>query len=317
MTGERKAPVCVLGTGLIGGSLLRAAVAAGYPAFGYNRSRPGAEAARADGFDVDTDLPAVLGRAAEADALLVVAVPMPAVAHILSSIATFAPGCALTDVVSVKAPVADAVREHGLAARYVGGHPMAGTSESGWQATDAELFRGAVWAVGVDEGTHADPWRRVTRLALDCGSVVVPVVAAEHDRAVARISHLPHVLAEALAASGAAGGPLALGLAAGSFRDGTRVAATAPDLVRAICEPNAGALLEVLDETLDALTAARASLTERGSLADLVQAGHDGRLEYETVDRWEITDVRIGDHDWLERLRAAGQRGGVITKPLD
>lgn len=313
MIGDANAPVCVLGTGLIGGSLLRAARAAGYPAFGYNRSSAGVLAARGDGFDVTDDLPAVLRRAAREDALIVVAVPMPAVDHLLADIATFAPECVLTDVVSVKGPVAEAVARHGLSARYVGGHPMAGTAESGWAATDPELFRGAVWAVGVDEGTRAEPWRRVVRLALACGSTVVPVTAAEHDRAVARISHLPHVLAEALAVAGAAGGPLALGLAAGSFRDGTRVAGTAPDLVRAICEPNAAALLDVLEETLTVLGAARDSLRADGTLGELVDAGHDGHTDYRTARRWEITDVRPGEHDWLARLREAGLRGGVLT----
>ncbi|WP_239003437.1 prephenate dehydrogenase [Nocardia panacis] len=311
MTSETRTPVCVLGAGLIGGSLLRAAVSAGYPAWGYNRS---GTAAQAEGFDVSADLPAVLRRAAEADALIVVAMPMPAVDHLLEDIATFAPHCALTDVVSVKGPVAELVRKHGLAARYVGGHPMAGTNESGWAAGNSALFHNATWAVGVDAGTHPRPWRRVVRLALDCGSVVVPVLAAEHDRAVARISHLPHVLAEALAAVGAAGGELALGLAAGSFRDGTRVAATAPDLVRAICEPNAAALLEVLEEALTLLGAARDDLRARGSLGLLVDAGHDGRTDYETVERWEITNIRPGDHNWLEQLHDAGRRGGVITR---
>ncbi|WP_193125439.1 prephenate dehydrogenase [Nocardia brasiliensis] len=314
VTAAPKASVCVLGTGLIGGSLLRAAVAAGYDAWGFNRSATGASAARADGFDVTEDLPATLSRAAAADALLVLAVPMPAVGPLLSAVATYAPHCALTDVVSVKGPVVAAVRKEGLAARYVGGHPMAGTAESGWAATDPELFRDAVWAVGVDEGTRAEPWTTVTRLALDCGAVVVPVVADEHDRAVARISHLPHVLAEALAAAGAAGGDLALGLAAGSFRDGTRVAGTAPDLVRAICEPNSGALLEVLEETLTLLGAARDTLRADNSLAELVEAGHDARQRYETAQRWEITDIHPGDHNWLGKLRDAGQRGGVITR---
>ncbi|NEW48437.1 prephenate dehydrogenase/arogenate dehydrogenase family protein, partial [Nocardia cyriacigeorgica] len=73
--------------------------------------------------------------------------------------------------------------------RFVGGHPMTGTSQSGWAATDPTLFHGAAWAVGVDAGTHPKPWTRVVRLALACGSVVVPVVSDEHDRAVARISH--------------------------------------------------------------------------------------------------------------------------------
>ncbi|MFR9754024.1 prephenate dehydrogenase [Nocardia sp. 004] len=310
----KQASVCVLGTGLIGGSLLRAAVTAGYVAWGYNRTPAGAHAARADGFDVTEDLPAALRRAEETDALIVIAVPMPAVDHMLSAIATFAPHCPLTDVVSVKAPVAAAMREHGLIDRYVGGHPMAGTSESGWTATDPGLFHDAVWAVGVDEEVRAELWTRVVRLALACGSVVVPVVAAEHDRAVARISHLPHVLAEALALAGAAGGDLALGLAAGSFRDGTRVAGTAPDLVRAICEPNSGALLEVLDETLRVLDAAREQLRTEHSLTDLAEAGHTARLRYASARRWEITGIRPGEHDWLERLRAAGARGGVLTR---
>jgi prephenate dehydrogenase len=314
MTRDQKAPVCVLGAGLIGGSLLRAAAAAGYDAWGYNRSEAGAQAARADRFDVTSDLLGVLTRAADTDALIVLAVPMPAVDHMLADVSTFAPRCTLTDVVSVKEPVAAAVRKHGLSARYVGGHPMAGTSESGWAATDPGLFQGAAWAVGVDEGTHPQPWTRVVRLALDCGAVVVPVLAKEHDRAVARISHLPHVLAEALAVAGATGGELALGLAAGSFRDGTRVAATAPDLVRAICEPNAEALLGVLEETLTVLAAARDSLRQEGSLADLVEAGHDARQRYETAQRWPITDIRPGDHNWLGQLHEAGQRGGVLTE---
>ncbi|WP_028476090.1 prephenate dehydrogenase [Nocardia sp. CNY236] len=314
MTSGNNTPVCILGTGLIGGSLLRATVAAGYTAWGYNRSSTGAQAARADGFDVTEELPTALQRAANTDALIVIAVPMPAVDSMLSAIATFAPHCALTDVVSVKAPVMAAVQRYGLAGRYVGGHPMTGTSASGWSATDADLFRGAVWAVGVDEGTHADPWTQLVRLAVDCGSVVVPVVAAEHDRAVARVSHLPHVLAETLAVVGAAGGDLALGLAAGSFRDGTRVAGTAPELVRAICDPNSGALLEVLDEALHVLGAARDSLATDTSLGELTDTGHEARQRYESAHGWEITGVRPGDHGWLETLRAAGARGGILSR---
>ncbi|WP_038550101.1 prephenate dehydrogenase [Nocardia nova] len=312
MTVDRNSSVCVLGTGLIGGSLLRAAVAAGYRAWAYNRSETGARAARADGFDAGSDIAAVLGRAADENALIVLAVPMPAVETVLADVRTFAPGCPLTDVVSVKEPVRAEVHRQELGTYYVGGHPMAGTAESGWAASSPDLFRDAAWAVGVDPGTRAEPWARVARLALDCGAVVVPVVAAEHDRAVARISHLPHVLAEALAVAGAAGGDLALGLAAGSFRDGTRVAATAPELVRAICEPNAPALTEALDDALRLLTAARDSLRADGSLGELIDAGYSERDRYDTLRRWDITDIRPGDENWLERLREAGQRGGVI-----
>ncbi|RMI34268.1 prephenate dehydrogenase [Nocardia stercoris] len=314
MTGERGNGVCVLGTGLIGGSVIRAATSAGYDVWGYNRSPAGAHAARADGFDVTDDIAAALGRAADRRALVVIGVPLPALHPILTAVQKYAPECDLTDVISVKGPVLDAVRAHGLAARFVGGHPMAGTSESGWSAATGDLFRHAVWAIGVDPGTRPQTWTRVAELALDCGSVLAPVVAAEHDAAVARISHLPHVLAEALAVAGAAGGDLALGLAAGSFRDGTRVAATAPDLVRAICEPNAAALLDALDDTLRLLADARDHLAADGTLGPLIDTGHRMRDRYETLERPEITDIVPGDPDWLERLRAAGQTGAVLRK---
>ncbi|OZD43107.1 prephenate dehydrogenase [Rhodococcus sp. 15-725-2-2b] len=305
--------VCVLGLGLIGGSILRAAHDAGRPVWGWNRSADAIAGALADGYDVGTDLVAALSRAAAQDALIVVAVPMPAVESILTAVAEHAPTAPLTDVVSVKAEMAAAVEAQGLQARYVGGHPMAGTNHSGWSATDPTLFADAVWVVSTDPGVDADVWVRVARLALDCGSVVVPAESVEHDRAVARISHLPHVLAETLAIVGAAGGPLALGLAAGSFRDGTRVASSSPNLVRAMTEGNAAALRTALDEALDALTAAREELDE-GSTKSLVEAGNTARLQYEQHQRFEITDVTPGEPGWREKLQDAGRRGGVVRQ---
>lgn len=301
----------MIGLGLIGGSLLRAAVAADVPAWGYNRSAGAVAQARAAGFDVTDDLTAALRRAADVDALIVVAVPMPAVNAVLAAIGIHAPGCALTDVVSVKGPVATAVATHGLSARFVGGHPMAGTSESGWAAADPDLFRDAVWVVAVEDDTDPDVWLRVARLALDCGAVVVPAESHEHDRAVARISHLPHLLAETLALAGAGGGELALGLAAGSFRDGTRVAGTAPSLVDAMCEANSAALLDALDDALAVLNDARDALAE-GSTEALVAAGHAAHGRYAKARRWEIGPVRVREPGWVYALRDAGRTGGVV-----
>ena len=89
--------MCVLGLGLIGGSILRAATAAGREAFGYNRSVEGAQAARFDGFDATTDLTKALTRAADLDALIVLAVPMPALPTLLTHVSRAAPDCPLTD----------------------------------------------------------------------------------------------------------------------------------------------------------------------------------------------------------------------------
>ena len=106
--------MCVLGLGLIGGSLLRAAVAAGREAFGYNRSQGGSHGARNDGFAATTDLTEALTWAAERRALIVVAVPMPAVGQLLGHVRQVAAQCPLTDVISVKGAVLAQVRSAGL-----------------------------------------------------------------------------------------------------------------------------------------------------------------------------------------------------------
>ncbi len=307
--------MCVLGLGLIGGSLLRAAVGSGREALGYNRSPEGVHGARDDGFNATTDLTEALTWAAERDALVVLAVPMPAVGQLLAHVRRLAPGCPLTDVISVKGAVLAEVRSAGLLDRYVGGHPMAGTAHSGWSAGSADLFAGAPWVIGVDEHVDATIWADVMNLALDCGSVVVPAKSDEHDAAAAAISHLPHLLAEALAAT-AGEVPLAFALGAGSFRDGTRVAGTTPDLVRAMCEANADQLVPTLDHALELLRHARTSLVERGSVAELVDAGHAARVRFENFSRPDIVTIVLGGENWREELAAAGRAGAVIRSAL-
>ncbi len=294
---------------------MRATKAAGREVFGYNRSVEGAQAAAADGFDATTDLTETLTRAAGSGALIVLAVPMPGVAGMLAHIGELAPKCPLTDVTCVKTAVLDEVAAAGLRERFVGGHPMTGTAQSGWAAGDAGLFTRAPWVVSVDD--HVDPvvWSMVMTLALDCGAVVVPAKSDEHDAAAAAISHLPHLLAEALAIT-AGEVPLAFALAAGSFRDGTRVAGTPPDLVRAMCEANSGHLLPALDRVIELLGRARASLATHSSVADLVEAGHAARARYDSFGRTDVFGIVVGAENWREELAAAGRAGAVIRSAL-
>lgn len=318
-------PVCVLGLGLIGGSLLRDLHEAGRPAFGWNRSQATVDAAAADGFDVSSDLTETLRRAAGQDALIVLGVPVPALGTLLDAIAEHAPDCGLTDVVSVKGDVLDLVRDHGLAGLYVGGHPMAGTADSGWDATTTGLFRDAVWVVthdNADEGAWVDVWRRVVGMADTVGAAVIPARTTSHDAAVARISHLPHVMAEALAVTADQGGALALSLAATSFRDGTRVAGTAPPLVQAMCQNNRDALVTALDEAVGLLTEARDALaTPDGDLQRITRDGYDARLRYEAragrtrespSDR-PLIRVRPGSPGWLDQLHYAETLGAHVS----
>jgi len=305
----------VIGLGLIGGSVMRAAAAAGREVFGYNRSVESVQAATADGFDATENLDDALRRASDERALIVLAVPVPALPLMLDHIRRTAPDCSLTDVTSVKGAVLQEVRSFGLLDRFVGGHPMAGTAHSGWEAGDAQLFVGAPWVVSVDDHVDPDVWVQVSLLALDCGAVVVPARSDEHDTAAATISHLPHLLAEALAAT-AGEVPLAFALAAGSFRDGTRVAATAPDLVRAMCEANADQLLPVLDQALERLHHARELLAGHQPLTDFVDQGHAARVRYDSFTRPDIVTTVVGAPGWREELAAAGRAGGVIRSAL-
>lgn len=300
---------------MIGGSVMRAASAAGREVFGYNRSVEAVQAATFDGFDATENLDKALARAAASDALIVLAVPMPALPIMLGHVRDAAPDCSLTDVISVKGAVLREVERYGLLEKFVGGHPMAGTAHSGWAAGSVDLFVGAPWVVSVDD--HVDPqvWTQVTRLALDCHAVVVPARSDEHDAAAAAISHLPHLFAETLAEV-AGDVPLAFALGAGSFRDGTRVAATAPDLVRAMCEANADQLLPTLERGIELLTRARDALAGTGSVAELVESGHAARMRYDSFARPEIIATVVGDENWRDELAAAGRAGGVIRSAL-
>ena len=221
-----------------------------------------------------------------------------------------------------------------MADRYVGGHPMAGTAHSGWSASHADLFRRAVWVVTFDHAIDADPsrdwlrlWVDVVHMASKVGAEVIPARVRQHDAAVARVSHLPHLLAETLAIVGDNGGALSLSLAAGSFRDSTRVAGTAPNLVRAMCETNHVALLDALDEALSLLNDARDHLLmEDPSLADLVDNGYRSRIRFEArsglnkeqsvspthISNRPVFRLHPGGPQWVNQLIQAENTGARI-----
>ncbi|WP_235840723.1 prephenate dehydrogenase [Corynebacterium liangguodongii] len=317
---------------------MRDLAARGERVYGYNRSRSGAYAANKEGFDASTDLSATLDRAAGDEALIIIAVPMSAVESILDNIAARAPHCGITDVVSVKKPVYDLVRSRGLAPRYVGGHPMSGTENSGWNASHVGLFERAAWAVAydwaaerTDAGEPVDPswttlFAQVCTLAALSGAEAVPVTVHHHDEAVARVSHLPHVIAESLAIVGDHGGTLAQSLAAGSFKGATRVAGTDPELVRNMCETNAEALVPVLDEFISLLGSARTALAgDTPTVKALSEAGNRAfvRMTARSGARREsVSPVRIssrpvmrvhpGAPGWVGQLKQIEDLGGRV-----
>ncbi|MGR7025010.1 prephenate dehydrogenase/arogenate dehydrogenase family protein [Geodermatophilus sp. URMC 62] len=285
-------PVGVVGLGQLGGSLAAALVARGREVRGWDVDPAARAAAAARGVTVTRELAGVV----------VLAVPLPAMAGALDDL-DVDPAATVTDLGSVKAPVLDALGA-ALGGRLVGGHPMCGTERSGHEATDPGLFQGARWALCLEPGTELPRWLRAAEVALDAGAEVVPVTAAEHDDAVAAVSHVPHLLAAALAAAAGEAGPLALALAAGSFRDGTRVIASDPAFVTAVVEGNAGPTAAALDRV-------RAQLDR--PWPDLVAAGHAVRTgPYGRSDGRRPVRVPVD----RTALLALGRAGGAVTRRL-
>jgi len=281
-------PVAVVGLGQLGGSLAAALVAAGRQVSGWDVDPAACDAAAARGVAITQELAGVV----------VLAVPLPAMGSALEGL-TIHPDATITDLGSVKRPVV-AELEAAFGGRFVGGHPMCGTERSGYAATDPALFNGARWALCVEPGTELARWLRVAEVVLAVGAHVVPVTAAEHDDAVAAISHVPHLLAAALAAAAAEAGPLALALAAGSFRDGTRVIGSDPAFVTAMVEGNAVPTAEAL---------ARVESQLDRPWPELIAAGHAVATRPAGARA-----VRVP----LERaaLLAVGRSGGAITGRL-
>lgn len=299
------ARVGVIGLGLMGGSLLRRCAALGQPAAGWDADPATVTAARAAGLITADGIAQLL----ETSEVVFVGVPLPALDEVFAALSAAGAGQhTVSDLTSVKQPVRELAGGHGL--RFVGGHPMAGTEESGFAASSAGLLAGASWVLTLDQETDLPAWLAVAEIVTGIGCRVVPATSAEHDLAVARVSHLPHLLAAALAA-GVAGDPLALALAAGSFRDATRVAATRPDLLAAMCGGNAVPVQAELAALAGRLQLAAGRLGDPGLLAEWFELGRRVRSEWPPAPG-PAADLAV-DGALRQRLLEHGRAGGHLT----
>jgi prephenate dehydrogenase len=302
--------VAVVGLGLIGGSLLlrlaeKGTGAVGYDAFTETRS------AAAERLGAHAVADSVADAAQRVD-LVMLAVPLTAVPSVLTELAKAGYRGLLTDVTSVKGPMRELVAEYLPDAVWVGGHPMAGKESSGFDVAEAGLFAGCAWALCLEPETDLAAWLTLAAWVIGLGARVVPLRAAEHDAAVARISHLPHLVAAALTSGAASGhvGQAALGLAAGSFRDATRVAGTRTALTAAMCGGNATALTAEVDALIARLTEARALLAGPDPVAALETWLGPARA---VRTSWPPSGSPVTVPAEREALIALGHAGGSLT----
>jgi prephenate dehydrogenase len=319
MSEELDGPVHVIGTGLLGTSIGLAARAAGVPVWLSDTNPEHLRTAVRLGAGVPR--PAGAGVAG----LVVVAVPPLQIAEVVLD--ALASGAVVTDVGSIKAlpleQVGDQASEADLA-RYVGSHPMAGSERSGPLAASAALFDGRPWAVTPHVHADAGAVRLVEALAVACKATVVRLTPVEHDLAVARTSHLPHLLAVLAAGQLTEAVPEHLSLSGQGVRDVTRVAAGDPDLYGQIIRANGqavGDLLRDVRRQLDDLVAAvedpspddLVAILDRGAAGTRAIPGKHGGPSLETGEVFVLVPDHPGE---LARLFADIGEIGVNVEDL-
>jgi prephenate dehydrogenase len=273
--------VTVIGTGLIGGSVGLALRRAGLEVRGYDVDSARARQAWELGA-VDTVAPTLERAIAGADAAIVAAPVGNVAALVVEALDAGVP--AVTDAGSVKGPIVRAIEAHrpDLAPRFVGGHPMAGSEQDGLEGAEADLFVGATWVLTPTEHTAIAAFTRLRALVAALGAEVVAMTPQHHDALVAIVSHVPQLAATTLMDVAAASGEehaTLLRLAAGGFRDMTRIAAGAPGIWPDICVANRKAIVDVLDDYLDALIRVRGFVDQgdRGALLDTLERARAAR----------------------------------------
>ncbi|MDZ7578413.1 MAG: prephenate dehydrogenase/arogenate dehydrogenase family protein [Candidatus Nanopelagicales bacterium] len=281
---ERLRVVGICGLGLIGSSAARALTGQGVEVLGLDLDsrimdealkfgvRPVASTDEMSGVD-----------------LMMLAAPTGVNAQILARLQESGLRVPTMDLGSAKSPIVEVWRADSGRFPFVATHPMAGSQLSGVGAGSADLFVGAAWPVVIDELTDPEALIVVLRAVLAFGAFPVPVTAAIHDAVVAEVSHLPHLLAGALGRV-AATEPhrtLALRLAAGSFRDISRVCASPPARTAEFVAANARCAAERARlASAELLRAAR--YLDDGDIAGLqewLKSAHEARLDLEQLER--------------------------------
>jgi prephenate dehydrogenase len=278
--------LAIVGLGLLGGSVAKAvraeSLALQIVGIGRNPTRLAPALSEGAVDVVTTDLELGLSGAD----MVVLATPVATLERQMPVVWQATPPQALiTDVGSTKAAIVRVAEE--LCMRvplgFVGSHPMAGSNLSGFGVARADLFRGATIILTPTDRTAPDAVKRVTEFWEAIGGRVVTMDPVIHDRAVAAISHLPHLVADALVSAVARMDPQFFDIAARGFKDTTRIAASSPSVWREIFEENREALWE-------AVAAFRAALDD---LERVLRSGDASRIEAE-LERIRVIREGLG-----------------------
>lgn len=278
----------VIGLGLIGGSIALALRDRGWYVAGEDTDDEQERRA------LDRNIVDEIGLLADV-AVTFVAVPVAGIAGEVQRALSVTTGL-VSDVGSVKAAICERCGDP----RFVGGHPMAGSELDGLAGADAEMFSGAVWVLTPGPATDDRTFAEVARIVGLLGAEVVALDPLRHDELVAVVSHVPHLTAATLmglAARRSEEHTALLRLAAGGFRDMTRIASGRPEIWLDICDDNRQAIATALSQLIDGLSEMRAYVVEgdRGSLLDSLVRARTARsnLPSRVADPTTLAEFRI------------------------
>lgn len=282
----------IVGCGLIGGSVGLALRDAGWHVSASDND-PGSEQQAVAIGAADT-----LGFAADAD-ITIIAAPVGVIPQLVADVLTKTTGI-VTDVGSTKAAICDEIDDP----RFLGGHPMAGSDQDGISGAKADLFVGAMWVLTPGEETSQEAFAMVRRLIKTVGAESIALPPKVHDELVAQVSHVPHLTSAALmnlADSTSVEHRALLRLAAGGFRDMTRISGGRPTIWPDICVANRDAIVVGLDRLIGALTTTRTLVAEsdKMGLYQLLDQARTARLNlpvgYGQVEKVSELAVPIPD----------------------
>ncbi len=278
----------VIGLGLVGGSVALGLRQRGWQLHGVDSSDAATDDALARGV-ID-----VAGLAADAD-ITFVAVPVMSIADSVKRALSETNGL-VTDVGSVKVPICAACDDR----RFIGGHPMAGSELDGLDGADGNMFNGAIWVLTPADDTDDRALATISGIVRDLGAEVVALSAERHDQVVAVVSHVPHLAAAMLmqlASDRAEEHAALLRLAAGGFRDMTRIASGHPDIWLDICAQNRPAIVDALDGLIGRLNEIRTVVDgdDRDALATALTSAREARtnLPGRVAHPERVAEVRI------------------------
>lgn len=256
-----------IGFGLIGGSIARGLKRAdpGIRIMAYMRTRSRLEQARQDGI-VDEILDGVGEPLRECD-LVFLCTPVEYNARYLAQVRPFLkPGAFITDVGSTKTDIHQAVTDLDMEDIFVGGHPMAGSEKTGYEASTDHLLENAYYIITPTKASPDSFVERLTAIARMTGAIPIVLDYREHDRITAAISHLPHIIASSLVnlvkdSDNQEG--LMKKLAAGGFKDITRIASSSPVMWEQICMTNTENIIAMLEDYMDSLNRTLTQLRDK------------------------------------------------------